>query len=684
MSSSSLYEPDEDEEASDSDFQHEYSKSRTPVSRSSSRIQHSRLSSLPPPERDYGDARIPGEGRFEVIEYLNGKLSSNSIEAYTETLDEIISDGTPGAASLGEASYRSTQNGVVTWTAREREILFSVLDRKGKNGIREIADAIGSKSELEVLDYLKLLHRGMERQHLLNRHSGAIVLGDMPAAAEISKECCEALNEYAALLRLQEQVSIDVSGRKKHKDFWLINAQKAREIEEQVQKHDDPGELHYSSTFLSASLFKLPAWIHLSERFFMNAGGSRFEDNWVNVAFEDESPSITADAFADFYALTISITRRLIQSSLFMAMSRIHNMRESGHSRAQVIKRCDVKTALDVLNMKHDHADFWSGLPRRYSLDIIDVRHRKGFKSRRLSISEAEDILSSSKTRHRRQRSVSRLPFESGSEDAADDDGDDDYNDNDNDHNEEYIGDDGDSESEYATSSIATDDPASDLEKQSDLEVEHADSVDQRTSFVEEQRLWDLMERPGPHSFQPVVKDEDDDDESKTLRRPISERKTKQDLLDWRDIMLYRSEWETYGHEILKVNEEIAENRRKRRRLDSQSNASLSAGVGASSGSHGNESDAGAETEANESRHLSAPGGHSERDNGEDANSFDNENDNDGMNLDESEPGPQPEPELLDHDSQNLKSEEAVQYYQTDDEMKKEEEYSGSGEEYLP
>lgn len=353
-------------------------------------------------------------------------------------------------------------------------------------------------------------------------------------------------------------------------------------------------------------------------------------------------------------------------------------MRESGHSRAQVIKRCDVKTALDVLNMKHDHTDFWPGLPRRYSLDIIDVRHRKGFKSRRLSISEAEDMLSS-KTKHRRQRSLSRLPSESGSEDDAD------YNDNDNDndHNEEYIGDDGDSQSEYAASSIATDDPASDSEKQSDFEVEHADSVDQRTSFVEEQRLWDLMERPGPPSFQPVVKEEDDNDDSKTLRKPISERKTKQDLLDWRDIMLYRSEWETYGHEILKVNEEIAENRRKRRRLDSQSNASVSAGVGASSDSRGNESDAGAETEANESRPLSAPGGHSERANGEDANSFDNENDDDGMNLDESEPGPQPEPELLDHDSQNLKSEDAVQYCRTDDEMKKEEEYSGSGEEYL-
>lgn len=584
MSSSSLYEPEQDEEDSeafDSDAQLKHSKSDIPVSSSSPAIQGLRLSSSSERDDDIDnqDAKISGGRRLEAVEYLRGRLAGKSIEAYTQILEEIVSDVTPGAVPVSGASHRSTRDGIVTWTAKEKEVLFNLLDRKGKNGIKEIADAIGSKSELEVLDYLKLLHKGLERQHLLNRHSRAIVLGDVPAAAEISKECCEALDEYAELLRLQEQTSADVTGRQKHKDFWLVAAEKAEEVDERIQTQDGSILLPDSNIFLSASLLNLPKWIRLSERFFMNFGGSRLEDNWVNVAFEDETPSVTADAFADFYTLTVSITRRLVQSCLFTAMSRIRNMRETGHRKAQVVRTRDVKTAIDVLNMKHDSSDFWTGLARRCSLDVGDVRHRKGWKPRYLDHDEVEAMLSgkSSLKRSRtvsddRERSVSRPRSESRVDDETTD--------------SELIdnGDDAASQSDghIHTSPLPLDNGPTttneEEQKQSDLEDSHADTIDQKANYVEEKQLWNLLERQPPPSLQAPVKLEDDEDNKTVVtRKPIGERKTRQELVDWRDITLYRSEWEAYGHEIFEIDDEIVENRRKRRRIEKWSVAAVGA-----------------------------------------------------------------------------------------------------------
>lgn len=198
MSSSSLYEPEEDKEASDSDAQFKYSKSRIPVSSSSPQIQGLRLSSSSPSERDDQDARAPGGRRFEVAENLREKLTEKSVEAYIGIIGETISDVTPGAVPVSGESYRNTRNGIVTWTAKEKEVFLNLLDWKGKNGIKEIADAIGSKSELEVLDYLKLLHKGLERQHVLNCHSRTIVLGDVPAA--VKKQISKKISLYLKII----------------------------------------------------------------------------------------------------------------------------------------------------------------------------------------------------------------------------------------------------------------------------------------------------------------------------------------------------------------------------------------------------------------------------------------------------------------------------------------------------
>ncbi|KAE8394555.1 hypothetical protein BDV23DRAFT_179708 [Aspergillus alliaceus] len=566
MSSSSLYEPEEDDEASDSDIDTGNEASR--VLRSSPLSRKTRLSSSFTQlngDSSYRLAQAPKRpSRVQMLEHLQTSLSQESVGAYSDllarTTDELTSE-----TKIGSGRFQSTQAGIVIWTPKEKEIFFSVLDKKGKDGIADIAHAIGTKSELEVQEYLRLLHRGLEWQHLKDRHSRTIVLGDVPAAEELSGECCDMLDDYAELVALKEEQDENVAGRHEHRDMWVIDREKAElveEIESQGGSHPAAG----SSVYHTAGLLNVPKWIRLSERFFMNFGGQRFEDNWVNVAYAGESPAMTAEALAEFYALTISVTRRLIQSALFFAMSRLRNMRETGNIKAKVVKSRDIRTALDVLKMKRDGYDFWTGLARRCSLEVKDSRHRKGWKSVRLNHDEVEDMLSGkvaidaeSNRSTSRHRSESRRWGETDGEQT--DSGEDD--------------DESRSEFEPRRSPVPPAPPSpefSDEELPLDIEDEHAEQEDQKASCLGELEVWEALDRPAP-SFLVAIKEESQN--SKT-RKPTGERKSKQELVDWRESTLYHSDWEEYGHEVYDIYEEISEMRRKRRRIDSSRDPSPS------------------------------------------------------------------------------------------------------------
>ncbi|OJJ41842.1 hypothetical protein ASPWEDRAFT_48321 [Aspergillus wentii DTO 134E9] len=550
MKASALYEPEEDEERSESDT--EYKRAASKVPPSSPPIQSLRISSsVASAEQDESELvpRCSRGTRDEVFDDLRRSMKKESVEAYSKVLEDAASDIAPIPTNTSGESYNVTRNGIVTWTAREKEVLFNILDRKGKNGIKEIAKTIGTKSELEVQDHLKLLHKGLERQHLRDRHSRTVILGDIPATSEISEKCCRVLDNHAEFLSLEEQYSEDVAGRQKHHDAWIIDHEKAEEIDEQVRRQGNEVPTN-SSVYLSASLLNMKRWIHLSHRFFMNAGGPRLEDNWVNVAFADETPSMTADAYGDFYSLAISVTRRLVQSSIFFAMSRLRNMRDTGNLKAKVVKPRDVKTALEVLNMKRDSSDFWVGLARRCSLEVADLRHKKGWNAVCMDHDEVEDVLSGKMSIDvMSERSVSQVRSGSRFRDRRSDN--EDMDDNDDSHSD--------------TNSRASAEPVTGEEEQpSDLEDEHAENVDQKSSGLEELQLWQLLGQRAPSQLESLVKDEE---VSKTVRKPVGDRKTQQELVDWRDRTLYRSDWEEYGSDTFDLYEDLSENRRKRRRL---------------------------------------------------------------------------------------------------------------------
>lgn len=562
MSSSSSYQPSEDEEASESDIDPRPSSPRTQPNPPPPLIQ----SPKPYPDPEVKDAseltpRSVSGTRTQTYEKLLLSLKRPSVEAYSSILAQMPDELAPGPAGIDFGSYNDSQNGAVVWTGKEKEVFFGVLSRHGKNGVKEIADAIESKSELEVLDFLSLLHRGMERHHLVDSRSRAVALGDIPAASEIGRQCCKKLDKYAELLSLNEQYFGDVAGKRKHRDVWIIDKDKAEEVDKRIEKGDrnesqDVKDANNSSVYLAATFFHIGRWIQLSERLFMNPGDPREEDNWRNVAFADESPSITADALTDFYGLTISIMRRVMHSSIFFARSRLRNMKESAYEASRSVRRRDVNAALDVLGMKRNGFDFWVHLPRRCNLEVSDIRNRKGWQAEYMSYGEVEDVLSKEErveTLNREKftlRPKRRLPLQNFAIES-----------------EGYTNDDiqrPSSRSSSVSSLLESDDeiPVS-------REDEHAEEVDRRTSSLEEVRLWKALDRPVPADLDIPIKSEDEE-EPKTTRRPTAHRKRKEDLVDWRDRTLYRSDWEQYGEGIFDVYEDISEIRRKRRRTDGQ------------------------------------------------------------------------------------------------------------------
>ena len=535
--------------------------------------------------------------RAQVAEFRRSQLPFEAINTYAKLFDDVEKDvhsktdkteddGRRYAEKSGKykgVSYHTrvqTQNGIVTWTREEKDMFYRMLSRKGKSRVAEIADAIGSKSKLEVADYLRLLHRGLRWQHLRGRGPvhGAVMLGDIPAAAEISQECCEALDEYAAVLRFRDHYDEDVPGKQKHKDMWIVTGANAERIEEGVGVEETSPDKSHHIVYLPATLLKMSQWIYLSERFFMNAGQARRDDNWVNLSHFDESPAMTAEAFADFYSLTVSITRRLVQSALFMAMSRIHNNKI--FNRAPLVRVRDVSAALEVMNMEHGHVEFWPGLARRCSLDVADYGdRRKGFKPRYVDYEEVEHLLSKEGRMHR-WRTSENAEEEEDQEEEEDDDDDDDDDDGDGDYSENSIDQVEEEEDNDSSSSLLTDSETSNPEERQALEKDRKEfkdeynraiAIDRDTSRAEEQQLWALM-RKNPKGKQPLQEEGEEEEEEAEAARPLrAKRKTAQDLVDWRDsIHLYQSEWETYGHDLIGVNDEIRERKRRCVELSSE------------------------------------------------------------------------------------------------------------------
>lgn len=260
--------------------------------------------------------------------------------------------------------YPECQIGSSIWTAEEKALFFKALDILGKGNPRGISQRIGSKSELEVQNYLLTLHNNRSSR---KKRTGLCNALDIPFAREISEKCCSLLEIAGDSLAVQQEyLEVNIE-KKKWGTIWLITKDICQELS---QGKLNPGNVKSVEIFKPIeSLFNLKNWLQLSKRLFMNTAAYE-EENWVNLSEPGEMPSIRATALEDFYSLTISITKRIVSATLFCTMSRL-KAKSLGRSKDPEINCDDVKAAIRTLGLKCNSNEFWIGCARRCKLDVF-------------------------------------------------------------------------------------------------------------------------------------------------------------------------------------------------------------------------------------------------------------------------------------------------------------------------
>lgn len=336
------------------------------------------------------------------------RLQNHYSDQYLNLLNESCVDG----VDSGKTDLDSTQVGSIIWAAQEKEKFFCALSRKSKAGIRDVAKSIGTKSELEVYHYLRLLEDEDRNRHLCAGDISNVSYAEIPAAAELSSECEALLEKAADALSVYQDRFDRAVGEQTHHESWLIDHVQAKAhdalVDDAEYANSSEGSPSSPRPILPDSLFKLSSWLSLSERIFMNSDPSRSDSNWAIHAIQDDVPAFTQEAISDLHELALCRLRKVMQTSIFCAESRIRSTNDRGYTAKGLVKEQDVAAAISVLGLQEGRSEFWIKLARRNHLRVVDD-HRKKSSERRtvLKYDEVERILKESSGSRQRRRSAS-------------------------------------------------------------------------------------------------------------------------------------------------------------------------------------------------------------------------------------------------------------------------------------
>ncbi|MCJ1404513.1 hypothetical protein MMC11_007739 [Xylographa trunciseda] len=481
--------------------------------------------------------------------------------AYQALLDESVTTNAYSVHHEPENLLRPSQNGLTFWSSLEKEKLFLSIERRGLDDLQSIAGSIGSKSEPEIFAYLDLLKQATRTHHLYERRPQSVGLFQIPAAHEIGNDCVTALDSMADAYLRKEQELDEEREMERHGSFWLLDDECAAQIEDPNTGDGSPDPMTDNSDLrLPIELLDLEAFRKLSSRVFMNS--SVPDDNWRQVAEPGQTPSLFATAMCDLHELVVGLTKRLISSALFFAMSRLRCSRSSNYHHVNHVRRADVLAALDVLGLPHNSNEFWIASARRCKLNVYENPTSKNHSADRLSYDEVESSLrlppsrSFSMSRVSSSRSPSKQGFENMAEFSTDAER------VESDREEISSG----SSLDNEASELSEDAPAIDtdleeattstLESAQDSQEIYAETVDCQQSQQEEQRLWTILKKQMPLNTRVNT--------DRPPKRPRISRKSEQELTDWRTSVEYKNEWEEFG--VQRVGFDPAQHDRGRRR----------------------------------------------------------------------------------------------------------------------
>ena len=148
-----------------------------------------------------------------------------------------------------------------------------------------------------------------------------------------------------------------------------------------------------------ASLLHAENMLTLSKDLFMNRSPDLPSPwpHWSAYASDQvPEPSVMRTAFNDLHTLAVSLTKRLMQTAIVQATSRLRSQRRRTKKGVMpFVKTRDVFSAIDVLGLKRNGRSRWTGVARRCNVRVFDEQRTTRFKikQREISWDQAEQIL---------------------------------------------------------------------------------------------------------------------------------------------------------------------------------------------------------------------------------------------------------------------------------------------------
>ena len=515
-----------------------------------------------------GDVQAPIDSNYTSYENLNNTLSSSPHandqedvsnkrkrqdlrprsrvkrlrafynDDYRKLLNETVHDVVGGTPVEETEMLRPTQIGITWWSSQEKDVFFSALAKRGRDDCPRIAAAIGTKTELEVHVYLRLLQKASQEQHVFSPRDHLFDPCDTPAAFEVSHECCDMLELPADALSVLQQREEEKLEKKKFEKIWLLDEKTILAFNKRQGEGRD-GTAEIVEYLPAAELLNPLSFVKLSKSVFMNSSAA--DDNWRSYCGPKESPSILYTAFSDFHRLATSVTKRLIQSALFFAMSRIRATTTSRYVPKSAVRQQDIYTALRVLGMQPNARSFWVGAARRCNLAVRDGHNDKDTNNKMLTHDEVERLMNqdvkdqtASYSEDSQAEDIVRVfdtttpPLEADPDQSL----------SDSTSNFSLNAASTSPDSESSESPSEDESLASDPDASEEAQDTYAEAVDRQSSQREELRLRRMLGHEPPEYMKP--------EELHIPKRPKPERKVGDDLDDWRAWVDYAPEWETY------------------------------------------------------------------------------------------------------------------------------------------
>ncbi|KAL7273228.1 hypothetical protein RUND412_003932 [Rhizina undulata] len=511
--------------------------------------------SPPKPEPTY--KRTKGGKRGKQVDRHNDKY----IALLNEEIENAVSHNIYEPPD-GRGTNLSTSVLESWWTPEEKFLFFNRLATAGKDNIPAIAAAVGTKSVVECRAFIKALEEGVvdaNQDKSITLRRQLIRLPAIPAAVELSEECVRALEEAAD--NVEDRIQRNEQKREKARwgEFWLINPVTSWHVQA-LYEADEIEEVRKIAP--EAELLNVYEMLRLAECLFMN--GPK-ENSWQKWSLEP--PNIRYAALADFHKLVVSFTRRIVQTTIFMAQSRQRSLESKIFQVTENVRADDVKAALNCMGLPLNSKEYWARFPRRTGISVVEklayIRQGETKPPFTMSYDKVEAELLPKVGVEGEDETES-----SGNE--GDDEDDEDYDSEDDEVNKnDELDDDAETpDGEPTSSSELSDDSLSSSsicdyaessrltnrqreraerdEMLQEAEDEYLEATDAKASIAAEKELWKLLGKEIISSSPPSSPS------ASEPSFPRQQRKRKHELVDWRDETLYRAPWETLPEKRLK------------------------------------------------------------------------------------------------------------------------------------